>query len=95
MTEDGLKFLGLRLNKLRVFSSETRTRVQEEIHESVKTMFSPEVYNKLKKVSTVTEFGEVMKNYESNFSSDGNDYLTKIAETNFFGFVLACLNTKD
>lgn len=94
--QDGLKFLGFKLNKDWEFTSETRKGIKAGIHDYLLKIYSNEGIKRLRSIKTLKQF----YNYvdwivECNVKPEKEEVLTNLANRNIFGFVMSCMNIDD
>jgi len=94
--KDGIKFLGLRLNKFWELMSETRNGVQAHIHPDLAVMYSNEGIKRLKALKSKKQVDQYL---EWLVEKDGNynplEVLVNLPKRKMFGFVLSCLQIDD
>jgi len=94
--KDGIKFLGLRLNKFWELMSETRNGVQAHIHPDLAVMYSNEGIKRLKALKSkkqVDQYLEWLVEKDGNY--DPLEVLVNLPKRKMFGFVLSCLQIDD
>jgi len=94
--EDGLKFLGLRLNRNWELMSETRNGVKADIHPIFEALYSNEGLKRLKGLKTQKHVDQILEwLVEKNKNINPKEVLLNLSGKNMFGFVLSCLQIND
>lgn len=93
---DGLKFLGLRLNKFWELMSETRNGVKAKIHSDLGVIYSNEGIKRLKAVKSRKQVDQYLEwLVEKDGKYNPKEVLVNLPSRKLFGFVLSCLQIDD
>lgn len=94
--KDGLKFLGLRLNKFWELMSETRNGVKAKIHPDLCVIYSNEGIKRLEALETKEQVNQYLDwLVEKDGKYNPKELLVNLPDKNIFGFVLSCLQIGD